>query len=128
MDYHRIINSEANFPLPNEYMNVLRKHDRDSYDSRRRQQQMHDPSATSWKEANTCTLEDEHDDGMVEWLDNWFEDTNQHVSNHEQFLRAEATKKLYFGCSLSRLGSSLLILNLQSRFGWNNVSLTTLLS
>jgi hypothetical protein len=82
MDYYRIINTEANLPLPNEYMNVVRKHDRDSYDNQRRQQQMHDPSTTSWQEVNTRTLEDENDD----WLDDWFEDTNQHVSNHEQFL------------------------------------------
>jgi hypothetical protein len=127
MDYHHIINTEANLPLPNEYMNVLRKHDRDSYDTRRRQQ-MHDPSATSWQEANAHPLEDENGDGMADWLDDWFEDTDQHVSNHEQFLRAEATKKLYSGCSLSRLSSSLLILNLQSRFGWSNVSVTALLS
>jgi hypothetical protein len=89
---------------------------------------MHDPSITSSQEANTHPLEDENDDGMADWLDDWFEDIDQHVSNHEQFLRAEATKKLYSGCSLTRLSSSLLILNLQSRFGWSNVSVTALLS
>jgi hypothetical protein len=33
MNYRPIINTEANLPLPNEYINVLRKHDQDSYDS-----------------------------------------------------------------------------------------------
>jgi hypothetical protein len=45
MDYHHIISNERNMPLPDEYMNVLRKHDRDSYDSRRRHEQMRHPSA-----------------------------------------------------------------------------------
>jgi hypothetical protein len=85
---------------------------------------MHDPSATSCQEDNT--LEDEHDDGMAEWLDDWFD--TEHVSNHEQFLQAKATKKLYSGCSLTRLSSSVLILNLQTRFGWSNVLVTALLS
>ena len=72
---------------------------------------------------------DDHDDGMAEWIDDWFGNM-EHVSTHEQFLRAEATKKLYSGCSLTRLSASLLILNLQNRFGWSNVSvtITTLLS
>ncbi len=106
MDYHHIISNERNMPFPDEYMNVLRKHDRDSV---------------------TNISEDDHDDGMAEWIDTWFENTD-HVSSHVQFLRAEATKKLYSGCSLTRLSSSLLILNLQSRFGWSNVSVTALLS
>jgi hypothetical protein len=48
MDYHHIINNKANLPLPNEYMNVLRNHDRDSYDSPRR----HEPINTFYINVN----------------------------------------------------------------------------
>ncbi len=106
-------------------MNVLRKSDRDTYDRRRiHDQQMHESSMYTQQEN---IGDDDHDDGMAEWIDDWFGNM-EHVSTHEQFLRAEATKKLYSGCSLTRLSASLLILNLQNRFGWSNVSVTALLS
>ena len=47
---------------------------------------------------------------MGEFLDDLFE-------NVEHVLREEATKKLYIGCVLIELSSSLLILNLKYWFG-----------
>ena len=62
MDYHHVIFNEDNIPLPNGYMHVLYKHDWDSYDTRRRHDQMHEPSMYS-HEANIG--DNDHDDGMV---------------------------------------------------------------
>ena len=53
---------------------------------------------------------------MSEFLDDRFENI-EHVSSHEYFLCEQTTKKLYHACALTRLSSSLLILNFQNRFG-----------
>ena len=65
-------------------------------------------------------------EAMSEFLDDRFENI-EHVSSHEYFLCEQTTKKLYHACALTRLSSSLLILNLQNQFGWCNVSIMALL-
>ena len=120
MDYHHVVSHERDLPLPNEYMRVLG--DPDTF-NRRKQRNMQEPT-TIPQQTNYV---DGHDDGMSEFLDDWFQNTKP-VTSQEQFLRDEASTKLYSGCALTRLSSSLLILNLQNRFGWSNVSVTALLS
>ena len=62
MDCHHVISNECNLPLPKEYMHVLRKCGRNTYDSRQRQEQMHEPSMYS-RQANTG--DHDHDDGSA---------------------------------------------------------------
>ena len=126
MDYHHVVSHERDLPLPNEYMRVLRENDPDTF-NRRKQGHMQEPTTLPQQTNYVNDHDDMHDDGMSEFLDDWFQNTEP-VTSQEQFLRDEASTKLYSGCALTRLSSSLLILNLQNRFGWSNVSVTALLS
>ena len=67
MDYHQVISNECNLSLAKDYMNVLRKSDWDTYDRQRiHDQKMHDSSMYSQQEN---IGDDDHDDGMAEWID-----------------------------------------------------------
>lgn len=114
------LTQDRRLPLPEEYMRILRQHDRDDYE-RRRQQQTEDHTSHTQSE----NMDDYHDDGMDDFLNDWFQPTND-TSSQEEFLREEATKSLYPGCTLTRLSASLIMLNLQNRFGWSNASISAL--
>ena len=70
----------------------------------------------------------DNDDGMADFIEDWHQnDSASDIPNNEKYLRKEALKCIYEGSQLTRLSASLLILNLQNRFGWSNVSVSTLL-
>ncbi|MCO5601656.1 hypothetical protein L7F22_055779 [Adiantum nelumboides] len=67
----------------------------------------------------------DNDDGMADFIEHWHQnDSASDIPNNEKYLRKEALKCIYEGSQLTRLSASLLILNLQNRFGWSNVSVS----
>ena len=64
------------------------------------------------------------DNDMDDFINDWYEGDD--AGTNESFLRAEALQKIYEGSKLSRLSASLLILNLQSCYGWSNTSVLAL--
>ncbi|MCO5608538.1 hypothetical protein L7F22_062749 [Adiantum nelumboides] len=70
----------------------------------------------------------DNDDGMADFIEDWHQnDSASDIPNNKKYLRKEALKCIYEGSQLTRLSTSLLILNLQNRFGWSNVSVSALL-
>ena len=60
-------------------------------------------------------------------FDNDLDDEEYTPNNGNEDLLEEAQKALYPGASVSRLATSVLILNLQAKFKWSNASVTALL-
>jgi hypothetical protein len=60
-------------------------------------------------------------------FDNDLDDKEYTPNNGNEDLLEEAQKALYPGASVSRLATSVLILNLQAKFKWSNASVTALL-
>ncbi|MCO5607792.1 hypothetical protein L7F22_061993 [Adiantum nelumboides] len=70
----------------------------------------------------------DNDDDMADFIEDWHQnDSASNIPNNEKYLRKEALKCIYEGSQLTRLSASLLILNLQNRFGWSNVFVSALL-
>ena len=73
------------------------------------------------------------DDGIHEFLEDWFvhnedpQDNSFQMEKKEAHLKEEALKPLYPQSCLTRLSASLLLLNLQAQFGWSNTLVTALL-
>lgn len=71
------------------------------------------------------------DDNIDEMLADWFPAVHAmpNVEHDIEYtkLSEEASTPIYNGSSLSRLSTTLLILNLQAKYGWSNTSVSALL-
>lgn len=116
-------------------------------DMRKQRMKQIEEANTIGKENNQLDSNDyddevQHDEAMHNMFESYFE-TNEnddmHASSnengdHEQFemdedeilLRKEADTPLYPGASISRLATSILILNLQATYKWSDRSVTSL--
>lgn len=108
-------------------MQILKRNDPQSYKVLKEKYVAEDIEFAKTKEAEQLKCEDEH---MESLLHDYFEHGHDSGDEHDtrgSFLRNEALTPLYAGSNLTRLSASLLILNLQTRFGWSNVGVSTLL-
>ena len=101
--------------MPNEYMRLLCKSDLKSY---YKLKQLYE------KDCDKVRDDYNDDNDMDNFINDWYKGDD--AGTNESFLRAEALQQIYEGSKLSRLSASLLILNLQSRYGWSNTSVSAL--
>ena len=101
--------------MPDEYMRLLCKSDLKSY---HKLKQLYD------KDCDKVRDDYNDDNDMVNFINDWYKGDD--ASTNESFLRAKALQQIYEGSKLSRLSASLLILNLQSCYGWRNTSVLAL--
>ena len=101
--------------MPNEYMRLLCKSDLKSY---YKLKQLY--------EKNCEKVRDDYNDDndMDNFINDWYKGDD--AGTNESFFRAKALQQIYEDSTLSRLSASLLILNLQSRYGWSNTSILAL--
>ena len=107
--------SHGNSQMPDEYMRLLCKSNLKSY---YKLKQLYE------KDCDKVRDDYNDDNDMDNFINDWYKGDD--ADTNESFLRAEALQKIYEGSKLSRLSPSLLILNLQSRYGWSNTSVLAL--